>query len=331
MQHTALRPWALPFGRRDRDSTRIVGWTALCVCVLAAGTYNTFAKILTGSLSPLTLFFLSELLTGFFVLLSFGVMPVLSSFVKLKRKDLLSMIAVGLTSGTMAPLLLFSGLRMSTAVNASLFGGMEPVFMLLLAVVVLGEAFGKRHLLSGAAIMLGMLVITLHGFSAQIDLNAGDALLVGSSFVFATGSILFRKYLHRVEPHLVLFARTSVAVMCFFLASPFIEHPLIEELREFPLQILPVLLGFAFISRFLNVFSFYQALDRLAVTTVSLVTNLTLIVSIALARFVLLEPVAWYHIAGGALIVLGTLWLEVAGLYPSKEHLEKHLRQRAHR
>ena len=331
MQHIALRLWALPFGRRSAHSTRIVGWTALCVCVFAAGTYNTFAKILTGSLSPLTLFFLSELLTGFFVLLSFGVMPVLSGFTKLSKKNLLWMAAVGLTSGTLAPLLLFTGLRMSTAVNASLFGGMEPVFMLLLAVIVLGEAFGKRHLLSGAAITLGMLVITLHGFSASIELNAGDALLVGSSFVFAVGSILFRKKLHRVEPHLVLFARTSVAVTCFFLMSPFIHHPLIEELQSFPVRILPVLLGFAFISRFLNVFTFYQALDRLAVTTVSLVTNLTLIVSIALARWVLLEPVTWYHIAGGGLIVLGTLWLEISGLYPTSEHLEKHLRQRAHR
>jgi drug/metabolite transporter (DMT)-like permease len=196
---------------------------------------------------------------------------------------------------------------------------------------VLGEKFTPRHVVSGIAVLIGMMTISLRGYSDGLQWNLGDMLLVLASFAFAIGSIVFRKKLHHAKPHLVLFMRSVVAISCFFLVSPFITHPLIEEIRNFPLELVPVLLGFGFISRFLNVFMFYEALDHLAVTTVSLVVNLTVVVSIVFAWALLGEPVAWYHIVGGGLIVLGTLILETWHGSKPQKHLETHLRQRNHR
>jgi len=298
------------------------------VCILSASTYNTFAKILTGAISPLTLFFVSELLTGLIVSLSYGFMPVVRSLFKVKKASVLPLICIGFTNGTLAPLLLFPGLKMSSAVNASLFGNMEMVFLILLAVIVLHEPFRREHALSVCTMLAGMFIIALRGFTEGLQFHGGDILLVLSGLSFATGSILFRKYLHHIEPQIVLFVRSAVAITCFFLISPFIHHPLIDEIRAFPLAILPVLLGFGFISRFLNIFSFYEALDRLPVTLVSLFSNLTMITSILFAWWMLAEPIAGYHVAGGIMIILGTLILEVSGTHPTPKHLELHLRQR---
>jgi drug/metabolite transporter (DMT)-like permease len=334
MIHISLRRWPVLTWDHAKLSGSVLGWVALVACVFSSGTYNAFAKLLSGGLSPLSLFFLSELLTGFFVMFSFGVMPVFRGLARLKGKDLRSMILVGLLSGTTAPLLLFSGLRLSTAVNASLFGNLEPVFLVMLAVLVLGERFTQRHIVAGIAVLIGMVTISLRGFTDGLQWNAGDVLLVLASLAFAVGSIVFRKKLRHAQPHLVLFMRAVVAVSCFFLASPFISHPLIEEIRALPLSLVPVLIGFGFISRFLNVFTFYEALDRLPVTTVSLVVNLTVIVSIAFAWLLLGEPISWYHILGGGLIVLGTLILESGCIHRKQEdhkHWETHLRQKNHR
>ncbi len=328
MIHITLRQWPFVRWQQETVSSSTIGWIALAVCIFAASTYNVFAKILTGSISPLTLFFVSELLTGFFVVISYGFMPVVRSVLRLKRKSVLPLICIGFTNGTIAPLLLFPGLKMSTAVNASLLGNMEMVFLILLAVFALREPFRREHMLSVCTIVAGMLIIALRGFTEGLQFHPGDFLLVLSSLSFATGSILFRKYLHHIEPQIVLFVRSSVAITCFFLISPFIDHPLIDEIRAFPLAMIPVLLGFGFISRFLNIFSFYEALDRLPVTVVSLFTNLTVITSILFAWWMLGEPIAGYHIAGGILIVLGTLILEVSGTHPTSKELEQHLRQR---
>lgn len=328
MLHTAfLRRWPYIAGQQGKVSSRSIGWIALAVCILAASTYNTFAKILTGAISPLTLFFVSELLTGFFVSFSYGFMPVIRSVLRVKKKYVLPLICVGLTNGTIAPLLLFPGLNMSTAVNASLFSNTEMIFLIILAVVILREPFRREHALSVCTMIAGVLIIALRGFTEGLNFRVGDILLVLSGLSFAVGSTIFRKYLHHVEPQIVLFVRASVAITCFFLISPFTRHPLIEEIRAFPAALLPVLLGFGFISRFLNIFSFYEALDRLPVTVVSLFSNLTVIISITFAWWMIGEPIAWYHAAGGILIVLGALVLEVSG-HPAARQLEQHLRQR---
>jgi drug/metabolite transporter (DMT)-like permease len=220
---------------------------------------------------------------------------------------------------------------MSTAVNASLFANMEPVFLIILAVIVLHESFGRWHVMSSIIVSTGVVLVALRGFTTGVAFNPGDLLLVLSGFCFATGSIIFRKKLRHCKPHLVLFARATVAISCFFLFSPFIQHPLIEEIQLFPLAAVPVLLGFSFISRFLNVFGFYEALDRLPVTTVSLTNNLGIFTSILFAWWLLGEPLSWYHAVGGVLIVSGTLLLEISGTHPTKKHLEHHHRTRGPR
>ncbi|NOS67338.1 MAG: DMT family transporter [Candidatus Peribacteraceae bacterium] len=328
MIYLTLRQWPFIAWQRESMSAKSVGWMALVICILAASTYNGFAKLLTGALSPLSLFFVSELLTGFFVAFSFGLMPVVRGISRLNRKSFPPLLLVGLTSGTVGPLLLFHGLERSTAVNASLFLNMEPVFLVMLAVIFLHESFGRAHAASSVAISAGVVVIALRGFTQGIGMSSGDLLLLASSFCFATGGIIFRKSLRHVKPHLVLFSRSAIAVVSFFLLSPFISHTLMEEVRAFPLAALPVLLGFAFISRFLNVFSFYEALDRLSVTTVSLVGNTGIVTSLLFAWWIVGEPILWYHIAGGGLIILGTILLELLGTHPTAKHLERHLRQR---
>lgn len=234
---------------------------------------------------------------------------------------------ISLLSGICGPLLWFIGLKNSTAINAAMFGNGEMVFLWLFAVIILRESFTRYHLLSILVIFTGLATISLKGFSEGLTFYAGDAFLILSSACYAGGAIVFRKYLHHLAPHLVIVSRAIGAVVGFFLLSPFLSHPLIAEIRAFPLFLLPVLLGFGFISRFLNLFGFYEAMEHLRVTTVSLSINFTVLGAIAFATWILGEKLYMHHFAGGALIIAGALMLEMTGLHPSEKHLEEHLHQ----
>ena len=113
----------------------------------------------------------------------------------------------------------------------------------------------------------------------------------------------------------------------FFVISPFIRHPFISEVIHFPTHLIPALLGFGFISRFLSSMTFYQSMEKLTLTTVSLVGSLGLIGSVIFANWYLGEPIEWYHYVGGAFVILGTIMLEFIGTHPDEEHLEMHLKQ----
>lgn len=281
-------------------------------------------------LSPLSLLFVSELLTGFFVLFSFGTVPMLRKLQHVEKRRLLPLLAVGLLNSALAPLLWFAGLANSTAVNASLFGNSDVLFLLLLAIIFLRESWSKAHLWAAACVTAGITIVALKGGTMGLELRLGDMFFLLSSFTYSIGSILFRRFLHTVEPQIVIFLRCLIAIAVFFLVSPFMPHSFVAEIWAFPLFLIPSLLGFAFISRFLNVFSFYVCIERLPVTTVSLFSSLGIVLGPLFAYLFLFETLHWYHFVGGACIVAGTIVLEMLGMHPTERHHKTHLEQRLH-
>lgn len=306
--------------------SHLIGWTALAIVILASATFSSFAKQLSAVLSPLSLLFVGELCIVFFVLLSFGTVPILQELRKLKRTHILPLL--GLSFLVTAGLLLwFTALKSTEAANAELFGRSEMLFLLLLAWLFLDESLTKTHALAGCSIVIGTLIVALRGFEEHLTLHPGDLFIIYGSFNFSIASIIFKRYLHDLPPELVLFVRSGIAVAIFFLLSPFVEHQFIEDVQELPLSLLPVLLSFGFVSRFLSVFSFYTATDHLPISTISLFAPIGTIAGVLFAHVYLGEPLFWYHYIGGSFTILGALLISLAGLHPSEEHLASNMKQ----
>lgn len=316
------------FWHRQSDSALTIGWIFLAISVTSASTFNGFAKVLGGYLSPLSLLFVSEILTGFFVLFSFGLVPTIKKISRLPRKTLLLLLAIGTLSGVCGPFLWFWGLSMTSAVNATLFGKGEMLFLISLAVLFLGERWTSTHLAAVLTILVGFLTVVLRGFQDGIDLKPGDLIVLLASFSYASGSILFRLKLGHLEPQIPLLARSLVAIATFFLISPFLDHPFGSEIRAFPLIMIPALLGFSFVSRFMNSFSFYQAIERLPVATISIVGSLDVLGGAIFAHVYVGEPIFWYHFLGGGMILFGTMLLHVVGIHEDEKHLELHMKHK---
>ena len=308
-----------------------IGWLALSTSILAGATYNSFAKALSPALFPLSLVFLSELLVLTFVLLTFGAVPILRSCRKLSRSDVAWLFAIGSLNGLVGPALWFTGLSMTSAVNAGFFGKVEMAFLLVCAAFFLKEKVTRAHVLAMCAILAGMAVISLKGFTQGLQpIQPGDALIVAAALSFATGSVLCRKFASHLKPHLLLGARSLTAIVAFIAVIPFVEHGIADEIRLFPVALLPALLGFGFISRFVNSVAFYEALERLPISTISLSGAIDVILGTVVAWAMLGEPIGWYHFLGGGFIVLGVVLIELLGTHPTEQALEHHVRQRHH-
>ncbi len=314
--------------RRAALSATTIGGIALTLSLISGSTFNAFAKELTTAFSPLSLLFVSELLTAFFVLFSFGILPVIRKLASLKKKELRWLLVMGLLSGIFGPLLWFTALSHTTAVNAGFFGKSEIIILMLSAHFFLKEKLTRAHTVAIGAVLMGIAIISLKGFTQGISFYPGDGIIVVGTACYAFSNILYRKKVSHIAPHIALFLRSSTAITTFFLISPFIQHPFIEEVLAFPVALIPVLIGFGFISRFLNSVMYYQAIDLLPITTVSLIGSLDVIGTTAFSFFYLGESIFWYQYLGGFFVVLGTVLLELLGTHPTPEHLEKHLKHR---
>ncbi len=313
-------------------SQETIGWTMLFLMLAANSTYSAFAKVLTGSLSPLSLVFLSEVLTALFLALSFGLLPIIRELRSLPRTKFIPLIFVGITSSLAAPFLLFYGLHRSPAVSAILFGNTEMLFLLVFATVLLGEKLHRVHYASAALIVVGLVSVALHGMSTSLTLRAGDIALIFSGIFFAIGDVIFRKYLIDLHVHTVVLGRSIVAILGCAIAVLFAPGFFVTEVRAFPMSLFPILIGFVLISRYINLFCFYEALEKLPVSVMSLTSNLSIVVSILFSSWFLSEAIHAYQIFGGLVIIAGALLIEVFEKHGRNDHRIAHWKQtKSHR
>ncbi len=296
--------------------------------IISSATYSAFAKVLTGALSPLSLVFLSEVLTTFFIFISFGIMPILGELRVLPVRKYFPLIAVGIFNSVIAPFLLFYGLHRSSAVSAILYGNTEMLFLLLFAAVLLREKLDRLHVLSVLLIIIGLVSVALHGFTSFFSLQIGDIALIVSGISFAIGDVIFRKYLIDLNVHTIVLGRSFVAIIGCTIAATFAPAFVVAQIVAFPITLLPILVGFALISRTINLFCFYEALEKLPVAVMSLTSNISIVSSILFSSWFLNESIHGFQIIGGLFIIAGALLIEFFDTRTNDHHRVAHLKQK---
>ncbi len=313
--------------RKDMSfASATIGGLALVLMVISGSTSTVFAKILAGGFSPLSLLFVSEFITLAFTVLSFGLVPLLWHLIQIRKIQILPLILTCLSNSVFAPILVFIGLRYTNAVNAELFLSSNNLFMFLLAIFLLNERITRTHVLATSAILCGILIVALRGFTQDIVFSVGDAYILGGSLLYASGTILFKMKLEHMHPEVFIFSRGLTAMVCYFLSAPFMEHTFVDELQHIGPYILIILLCYGFISRFVHLMSFYEAIERVQVHIVSLILPLSTIGSLVFAHFYLGDVIAWYHILGAICIISGTVIMRFTHPHFSAEKLEAHLK-----
>lgn len=306
---------------RRHLSSSAIGWIAMTVMIISGSTTTAFGKQLTTFFSPLSMLFLSEIMLLLFAILTFGFFPIVKKFRRVHPTVILPLLTAGVLNGVLAPAFWFTGLERTFAVNSQLFGNAETIFLILFGILLMHTYPKRTQWLGSGIICAGLITVALHGFTEQVSIASGDMFIIFAGVFYGLGGALISKYLRKVEPQIIIVARSCTAIAFFFLLSPFISHPFVTELKEFPLAFLGVLVGYGLISRFLLIFSYYESLERLPLATVSLLSTLTVGTSLLFTWVYLHETIAWYQVTGAALIILGAVVVQWGSLRKIEEHL----------
>lgn len=305
--------WSLSWRHQPAgDFSSAIGWLALAVMVVCASTYSTFARGIAGHFHPISLIFIAECLSLVFVFLTFGFVPTFQRILRLKRIDVETLILMGLLCSLIAPLLWFRGLEVSTASNAALLSNSEIIVMTLLSTIVLNERMSSTRILAMCIIFAGLCVVLLESLQSGWEYALGNGYIILATSILGGGGVLFRAKLRHIDPEVVMIMRSLTAIGGFFIMSPFVEWSFVQQVRSFPIALIPTLLGFAFLGRFLNIFCFYEALKRLPVAAMSIAINVPVFGALLFAYIYLGENISGYHILSGLLVVGGSIMLELS-------------------
>ncbi len=204
--------------------------------------------------------------------------------------------------------LIYCAGRTTTVVNMALLATSSPVFTLILARIIQGEALTRRR---GAGIIMavsGVILLTLRGDVAallSLRFNAGDLFMLAGSFIFAFYNVQVRSKSAKVGNN------TLIMAMFLFSLAGLLPFVVWETASGMPLTwSARVVGGIAYLGAVASVFCYWcwtRAIAAIGPGNAALIYYTIPLFSGLEAVLILGEALRWFHFAGGGLIIAGVV------------------------
>ncbi|WP_051792960.1 DMT family transporter [Amycolatopsis jejuensis] len=202
------------------------------------------------------------------------------------RRDLLLAVAGGLLLvGNWV--LLFASYALSSISVSTVVYHTQPLILVGLAAVFLGEKVGRSHLTRAGIAFAGVVVISLsaHGDDGQPVRFAGIALALGAALLYA-GASFIAKQLKHIRPHLLAAVQLAVGAVVLAPALAFTPLP-----KSVPGLLWLVLLGTVHTA--VMYVLMYASIGKLPTTTVALLSYLYPVVAVVVDMLAYGHRLTW--------------------------------------
>lgn len=318
--------------RRHRLIHRISGQTYLWLAVLIFGASSAVTRRLTeigahhfvGGRNPISLcnvLFVGNLCALMVMILIYGRQWNKATLQQLSRQEWISLTAVAILSGALAPGLIFQALALTGVNNVILVGRVEPPLTLALSVWLLKERVSVWEFIGAVAAFIGVSLTILLQPPGEGMMNMGgwylglgELLVAVGSIAVAISTIIAKKYLSQMPLGISSIFRTALGTLIFFFTALILygsDH-FADVLSPFLWQWmllyggLIVVLGQSF---------WTKGLKTSTVSAASLVGSFTPIAGIIAAYLILGEVPTMAQYIGGSLIILGIFFSQVDKRY----------------
>lgn len=219
------------------------------------------------------------------------------------KKQLSALFYIAFAATVLAELLYFYAIAKIPVVNAVLIGHMQPIFIVLMGYIALKEETLTKSDYLGILFMIiaGLLVTTrtLENLSSFRLGTFEDFLVVISAIMWATTSIVMRKYLRDINSGVITFYRYTIAGIAIGGYVVFTSYYAISNLYQ-------VILGFVV---GIGTILYYEGLKRLKAAQVGALELSTPFFASILSFFVLGEITTLLQIIGISLLFVGVYFL----------------------
>jgi len=238
-----------------------------------------------------------------------ALLPIVYQYRKSLRIGLanwLLLAGVGASSIALHQVTLAAGVQYTSAGNASLILGLNPLATALLAMLLLGEAMSWRK---GLGIVVGfagvlIVIVSQHG---GIHMNGwGDAIMCFSMLMYVTGGLFIRKLAVRSVPVLLITALSQLFGVVFLWFAALMVQPASYYigLKVTPFQWL-VILASALLSTALGSLGWNFGIRQLGASRTAVFLNGMPLASLLFAALFLGERLQLVHLLALLMIVAG--------------------------
>lgn len=283
-----------------------IPYIALILAHLIWGANFVVAKVTLQEFPPMSLAFLrfsfaSLLLAPFFL--------AETKKIKINKKDLPRLIAVGIFIITLNITFFFEGIKRTTAIDASFLTLIIPMLSVLLGWWFLKE---KIYLINLVGIVLGFLgALIIIGLpqiitgTASLEVLMGNVLIILASISWVIGATISKGVLKKYSSLVVTAIAFLVGTLTMFIPASleYIQSP--GWVGQVTILGVLGLMYMTFLSSISAYFLFEWGLSKTSIIIANLFQYIEPLVATALAITLLSESISTSFLVGGALIMIG--------------------------
>lgn len=280
------------------DDARVGALLVLCSAV-GFGTLGVLGVVAgDAGLSIPTILFLRFAIATVVVWTTFGARGRLRL---LRGRELATGFALGAFGYATMSGLYFVGLEFMTAGLVGIVLYTYPVFVLVLAAVVLEEPVGGRSLAALVSTLGGIALIT--GADPAAADPRGVGIVLGAAVVYATYITVSRTTLEEVTAPTLTAHVMPAAALTFLVVGAGTDSLAVPE----GAVAWAAVLGIAVLATAVPIFAFFAGLSRIGAGPAAILSAVEPVVTVALGAAFLAEPVSAVVLVGGALVLVGVV------------------------
>ncbi|MEM9506118.1 MAG: DMT family transporter [Cyanobacteria bacterium P01_E01_bin.35] len=236
-----------------------------------------------------------------------------SSLGRLKLLDWISMTAVAILAGALAPAMFFFALEKTAVNNVVLIGRIEPPATLALAVIFLRDKVNRQIILGAILAFIGVILtivlqpassdmVTMGGFS----IGRGELMTAVGAIALAISNIISKAKLDSIPLGIFTIFRTAMGTVVFFsLAVKLYGYGHFEDVFTPILWQWMLLYGAVIVVG--GQLAWFKGLQDTNAADVSLASSISPIAGIVGAFLILGEVPTMAHYIGGSVVILGII------------------------
>lgn len=276
--------------------------------VLAAsfwgGNFNV-ARAFNLEIPPMGLSFWRWVVAGL-ILLPFVWRPMRQQWPAFKQNFPL-VLALGILGVSGFNTLVYSGLQTTTATNGVLMQSVNPIFIIILSSLLLGEFATKRQWLGIVISLLGVLAILIQGQLAnlwKLDFHAGDLIILLAVLDWGLYTVLLRKLPNELKGLPILGYTIAIGVLGIL---PLYLYEIMMTSRSMPVNWISIssVLYVAIFPSVLSYLFWNHGTQRIGANRAGQFAHVVPISGIIIAVLLLGEELHLYHLVGVALVAAG--------------------------
>lgn len=280
----------------------LVGYSCAILAAAFFGSVSTVSKPVLATVNPVLLSSLVYIISG----LTFTPIAQKTERTKVSKKYYYLVLISATIGAAAAPIMFFTGLKLTTASDTALLSNGETVFSILFALLFFKEKLKRVGYGAVALILVGVFIVTtnFHFESSLMQFNSGNILVIAATALWGLDNNISKIITRHIHVSRLVQLKSLIGGGISLLAVLLMEIPFnIQQSQIIPIILVGVF-GFA-----ISLYLYLHSIKRIGVVKASSLLSMSAVFGLIFAIVLLHETVGIYQLIAVVIMVTGVYFM----------------------